>query len=132
MVVNVSPNARLGRATLNSLRYGQMYAGAGAGGGGKSKGSTYSRGKGKYPERVRREVSSGKGAGGGAGTGTSERGGFGFAAMDPDEAKAVLVEIYRKAHCPDKTEEDVSRLLAKFAGRERTLIQKVRGKYGVA
>lgn len=50
MLVNVSPNAQLEKMTLNSLRYGQMYA----------DGST---GKGKYPARVRREVVSGEGAG---------------------------------------------------------------------
>jgi hypothetical protein len=107
MLVNVSPNAQLEKMTLNSLRYGQMYA----------DGSTD---KGKYPTRVRQEVASGKGAGKGRG---------GFAAMDPDEAKVVLMEIY-KTWCPEKTEEDVDTLLAKFVGRERTLIQKVRKKYG--
>ena len=112
MLVNVSPNAQLEKMTLNSLRYGQMYVDA----------STPSQGegsKGKHPARVHQEVL-GKAAGKGQG---------GFASMDPDEARGVLMGIY-KTHCPEKTEQDVGALLAKFVGRERTLIQKVRNKYG--
>jgi len=107
MLVNVSPNAQLEKMTLNSLRYGQMYADAG------------SQGEGQCPAKARREVASGKGAGKGRSC---------FAAMDPNEAKVVLMGIY-ETHCPEKTEEDVGTLLAKFVGREKTLIQKVRKKY---
>ena len=107
MLVNVSPNAQLEKMTLNSLRYGQMYADAG------------SQGEGQCPAKARREVAPGKGAGKGRSC---------FAAMDPNEAKVVLMGIY-ETHCPEKTEEDVGTLLAKFVGREKTLIQKVRKKY---
>merc|ERR1711924_226187 len=96
MVVNVSPAGGLEKMTVNTLRYGQMYAS----GGGKATSSV----RGKVAARPR------------TATGKANN-----AAQEQDvsvtEVRAELERIYAK-YCPEKSMEDVARIIAKFAGRE--------------
>jgi len=48
-------------------------------------------------------------------------------ACDP----ALLSELWRvyKEHVPEKSEEEVETIIARFAGREAALLQKVTAKY---
>ncbi len=102
MLVNISPAADLQKATLNALRYGQLYA-------------TPPRGR----ERGR------------GGTGSSSRRGGSSSQQSTARTQAVVAAlraIYSE-HAPDKTAEEVEEIIAKFAGREQTLLRKVRAKY---
>ena len=121
MLVNVSPAAELERMTLNSLRYGQMYA-TGAAGGKKAKAATTkgaTRGGGA-PKPWERK---GRGKGEGSSTGAP--------ATPQPCALAVLAAlraVYRE-HAPAKSAEDVEAILRKFEGREEWLLGKVKAKY---
>ena len=101
MLVNCAQPAQLEKKTVNSLRYGQLYAttsGGGAGRGGKP-----------------RPAKAGAGAKGGP------------ASCDP-AVLAALREVYAQ-HVPEKSAADVDAIIAKFGGREAELLGKVRAKY---
>jgi hypothetical protein len=128
MIVNVAPTAALERSTLNTLRYGQMYAYAAT-----NKGRPMTS---RRASKLRDQV-----AAAGVDTEreeqenrptsrpmTSRRMKGKASAMDPAVAKQQLMAIY-KQHCPEKTEADVDMLLSKCVGRERILLKKVRVKY---
>lgn len=110
MLVNVSPAAALEKMTMNSLRYGQMYAVATPGRTSRAKGTA----------AVVRKPS-------------GPVGGVAFPEepVDPD-VRAELLRIYND-RCPEKSFADVEAILNKFAGRPsglQALLHKVREKYG--
>lgn len=104
MLVNVSPAAALTKMTMNSLRYGQMYAAARTGG---------IAAVGRKP---------------------SGRGGVVSFPEEPanPNVRAELLQIYREK-CPEKSLADVEGILNSFAGRRgglQGLLVNVREKYG--
>eukprot|EP00656_Telonema_subtile_P011446 TRINITY_DN15674_c0_g1_i3.p1 TRINITY_DN15674_c0_g1~~TRINITY_DN15674_c0_g1_i3.p1 ORF type:complete len:635 (+),score=156.09 TRINITY_DN15674_c0_g1_i3:113-2017(+) len=103
MLVNVSPDAQLEKMTLNTLRYGQMYADANT-----------------NPTKKRTVK---KAAGAPKGSRAAAPG-----AVCAPEVRAELLEIYEN-HCPEKTREQVESILSKFGGRETELLEKARAKY---
>jgi hypothetical protein len=112
MLVNCAQLAQLEKKTVNSLRYGQLYA---AGGGSRSK---------PRPAAV---------AGGGAASKSKAKVAAKIKAASPPAPcdPAVLAELRQiyAVHVPDKTPADVEAILAKFAGREAELLGKVKVKY---
>ena len=102
MLVNCAQPAQLEKKTVNSLRYGQLYATTTSGGG---------AGRGGKP----RPAKAGAGAKGGP------------ASCDP-AVLAALREVYAQ-HVPEKSAADVDAIIAKFGGREAELLGKVRAKY---
>uniref|UniRef100_A0A7S4MHV7 Kinesin motor domain-containing protein n=1 Tax=Odontella aurita TaxID=265563 RepID=A0A7S4MHV7_9STRA len=122
MLINVSPDARLERGTVNALRYGQMYARgqkgattASKGNGGRGRSAAKNGGKKNAPSSRRKTKSA-------------------ASAIPPKPADPEVLrelrEIYRD-RVPEKTEEEVEGIIQKFAGREALLLAKVRGKYVV-
>lgn len=108
MLVNVSPAAALEKMTINSLRYGQMYASA--------PGRT-SRARGS-PAVLRKLGSPGDVD-------------FPKEPVDPG-VRAEILKIYNEK-CPEKSIEDIEGILSTFAGRRgglQGLLLKVREKYG--
>jgi len=103
MLVNVAPPAHLEKKTVNSLRYGQLYAAVA--GSAPSKPGSARKPWAPPPPRE---------------------------GCEPDlAAQGVLRELYR-VNAPEKTAEDVERILRSFCGREAELLEKVNAKYGVA
>lgn len=110
MLVNVSPAALLEKMTMNSLRYGQMYA-------------SVAPGKATRPS--------------GAAAVSRKHSGPGSAVLLPDvpvdpEVRVELLRIYGEK-CPEKSPADVEAILSKFASRRgglQELLLKVREKYG--
>lgn len=106
MLVNVSPAANLEKMTLNTLRYGQMYASGSNGYKAAVKSGGYAKPKASFTRPSAGKLRS--------------------APCDP-MIKKELINIYRK-HCPEKSEADVDSIIAKFVGRE-ALLCKVKAKY---
>jgi hypothetical protein len=107
MLVNVSPAESLEKMTLNTLRYGQMFATAG-----KECGAA------KKSDAAAEMIGNFKLAGP-------------YAAPVRScnlEIREELLSLYRE-HCPAKSETEVKAILQRFAGRETELLEKARAKY---
>jgi hypothetical protein len=138
MLVNCAMLAQLEKKTVNSLRYGQLYA-TGSAGAGRRKPVVAKLGEKPSPAEPVAEPRPKSAAGGATGV---ARGGA--AAASKSKAKvaakvaadeqadaavlAELIEIYAE-HVPDKTPSEVGDILAKFVGREQELLRKVKAKY---
>jgi len=108
MLVNVSPAEQLGKMTLNSLRYGQMFATASfAAGAGVTNASRTGPSKQRKPAATQNDAN-----------------------VKKSDANVVeeLRELYRE-HCPEKTEQEVETIIQNFSGREVELLQKACEKY---
>ena len=111
MLVNVAPPARLERKTVNSLRYGQLYAVASADGAG-SAGSAGSASRPARPARAPPPASD-------------------PAAEPCDPALLQTLRAMYQEHAPEKTRDEVEKILRSFSGREAELLEKVRAKYAL-
>lgn len=133
MLVNCAQLAQLEKKTVNSLRYGQLYA-SGSAGLGRRKPEAKRAGR---PGSASRSKAAVGGAGGVSSKSKVEPSVSGQSepppqVSDSDPAAAALVaelcEIYAE-HVPDKTPAEVGAILARFAGREQELLLKVKAKY---
>jgi len=102
MLVNVSPVERLEKMTLNSLRYGQLFAEGAAE-------SAVGR-----PAPVAKRLAANR---------TVQKN-----TPCAPEVREEVQRIYRE-QCPEKTVEELEAILVKFSGREEELLRKVREKY---
>mmetsp|Transcript_78612 Transcript_78612/g.155723 ORF Transcript_78612/g.155723 Transcript_78612/m.155723 type:complete len:148 (+) Transcript_78612:3-446(+) len=108
MLVNVSPAASIEKRTINSLRYGQIFAGTGA----VVADANCSRNITKENRFFRVSNAS-------------------TPPLSKEELQRVtsdIQDIY-KQHCPERTEAEVNEVLVKFKGREKELLSKIRFKY---
>lgn len=129
MLVNVSPVAGIEKATVNALRYGQMFS------------------------KARRGASAGASAGGGACAARviggsklcAQKRGANAAVAEKEntlpraaelalsnaELERVREEVRHiyACHCTEKTADEVDEILTKFQGREKDLFVKVKAKY---
>jgi hypothetical protein len=101
MMVNIAPCSHLEKMTLNTLRYGQMFA---------SSTSSASRASGSTARTQRTHSHIQK------------------SSRQKEHAREELLRIYSE-HCPTKSSAEVECILLKFAGRETALLCKVRAKY---
>jgi hypothetical protein len=104
MLINVAPSAHIEKMTANSLRYGQLFAGS------------------KRPSG---------GGGGGSRAAPAARALGGSAVAARPAAVAMELRAIYATHAPEKSDADVKRILASFAGREAELLSKVKAKYHV-
>ena len=138
--------SKLEKKTVNSFRYGQLYA-SGSGGAGRRKAASKT---GDKPAATRPAAAQRPKSAAGRESGAGTRGGTAAASKskskvaakiaaeatsqpsDGDPAAAAvlaeLCEIYAE-HVPEKTPSEVGAILAKFAGREQELLRKVKAKY---
>ena len=142
MLVNCAALAALEKKTVNSLRYGQLYATGSAGTARRKPAGAKLGGKQPLPAEPLAEPrpksdSDGGAKGGAAASKSKAKVAAKIAAADQAGAVpcinnaamvAELCEIYA-AHVPDKTPAEVGAILAKFAGREEELLTKVKAKY---
>ena len=107
MLLAVAPSSHIERMTVNTLRYGQILA---------------SRGNRKKLPISRNKKDT-------TGLRVSFRGRHKVSSL----TKEVLEEVRRiySEHCPEKTEDDVNTILARFQGRETMLLAKVKKKYSI-
>eukprot|EP00812_Abedinium_dasypus_P011965 NODE_5500_length_576_cov_351.241843.p2 GENE.NODE_5500_length_576_cov_351.241843~~NODE_5500_length_576_cov_351.241843.p2 ORF type:complete len:128 (-),score=19.95 NODE_5500_length_576_cov_351.241843:177-560(-) len=105
MLVNISPAGYLGKRTVNTLRYGQMFAASS-----DSKEVPLSQPHGQTQAATARSAVT---------TRTAE--------CDPAIREEVR-SLYRQ-FCPGKSEREVETILGRFAGREVELLAKAREKY---
>lgn len=111
MLVNISPANHISKMTVNSLRYGQMFASAT----GKSTptpakavpAATKQSQAYRQPKPAAKVAASTK--------------------CDPQLRKELL-DLYNQ-YCPEKNAQEVEDIIKKFAGREAELLQKARDKY---
>lgn len=109
MIVNVSSAEHLGKMTMNTLRYGQMFAESQA----TSRGASTRTLLQKPAAHV---VSKPKGK-------------HCVAQAEGDlKIHKELLALYR-VHCPEKSAREVLAIICRFAGREAELLQKAREKY---
>lgn len=106
MLVNVSPAKQLGKMTLNSLRYGQMFATANGTNMPITAASRVESAKQRKPVAVKEATSKKCGP----------------------QLREELLKLYSE-YCPEKTALEVNAIIDKFAGREAELLQKARDKY---
>ena len=111
-----SPAAELQKGTVNALRYGQLYAG---GGGRSAKAATLGKGSG----------GGGASASGGGSKPWQRRGSKSKLTAPCDPAVLAELRAIYAEHVPEKSAAEVEVILRKFAGREATLLGKVRAKY---
>lgn len=111
-----SPAAELQKGTVNALRYGQLYAG---GGGRSAKAATLGKGSG----------GGGASASGGGSKPWQRRGSKSKPTAPCDPAVLAELRAIYAEHVPEKSAAEVEVILRKFAGREATLLGKVRAKY---
>lgn len=103
MLVNVSPAEHLSKMTLNTLRYGQMFAAA-----------DKPRPSASVAERPR-------------GANASQKQTRASLSCDPKIREAIFA-LYRE-YCPEKSDTDIEGIVAKFKGRETELLKRAREKY---
>jgi len=139
MMVNLSPAGNLERMTLNTLRYGQMFASTtgqspatkGKGPAPVAKESTGAKAKGLAPDGMVSAAADGR-VPAPARMGSARANGKIPAPVANESAGAKireeLMSLYRE-HCPDKSEQEVQTIIHRFAGRETELLQKAREKY---
>merc|ERR1712232_582663 len=125
MLVNVSPAGSIEKRTINSLRYGQMFAGTSAGGVGVAVGGTCNVVSGSSKRAVQKMV---------AKENNPQGSHVPVSALSKEELQRITLDIQDvyKQHCPEKTEAEVNEILVKFKGREKELLSKVRSKYAPA
>lgn len=104
MLVNISPAEYLLKKTLNTLRYGQMFA--------TSSGSTK-----EAAAPVRGQPAASLPA-------------AGAPPAKSDPAIRMEVRSLYRQFCPEKSDREVETILCRFAGREEELLAKARAKYG--
>uniref|UniRef100_A0A7S2PDE3 Kinesin motor domain-containing protein n=1 Tax=Zooxanthella nutricula TaxID=1333877 RepID=A0A7S2PDE3_9DINO len=103
MLVNISPAEHLRKMTLNTLRYGQLFAAA------------------ERPHKGCAHTPSQKQVA----TASQEK--PVRAQCDPKIREAIFA-LYGE-HCPEKSEHDIEVILKRFQGKEAELLEKARGKY---
>jgi hypothetical protein len=132
MLVNCAMLAQLEKKTVNSLRYGQLYA-TGSVGASRRKPAAAKLGGNSIPAGpAEPRPRSAAGVRGGAAAASKSKAKVAAKVAADDQADAAvlaqLIEIYAE-HVPDKTPTEVGEILAKFAGREHELLRKVKAKY---